>query len=256
MSNKIGTTEPKSIKIWSTAVKKVYLWSTQVRPTWWTPWANTLCYYTFDNTLADASWNHADASNMSSCTFTAAYTWSTKKVLNKPSWSYIKLPSTFLQTAVSTYTMIFWFKSTQSWAIWLMWCNSSSDYDWNVQADIDRTWLGFLYWRTYNKRRQAINTNTYRDGNWHLLSIRRWTWDVIIWVDKNFTTTYYLNTPSNYSIWWNWVNWWIWTRSTYSSDINTASIFQLWDFITEDKCWSDAEIEAYIDQTKWDYWIS
>lgn len=232
-----------------TEPKKIYI---RVDEQWWQPWANTLCYYTFDNTLADESWNHADASNMSSCTFTSAYTWSSKRVLNKPNWSYISLPSTFLQTAVSTYTMLFWFKSSQSSAVWLMWCNTN-DYDWNVLADIDYPWFGFLYWRTYDKRRQAVNTSTYRDGNWHLLSIRRWTWDVIVWVDKNFTTTYYVNTPSNYSIWWNGVNWWIGTRS--SGDINTSSIFQLWDFITEDKYWSDAEVETYIDQTKWNYWL-
>ena len=224
---------------------------------WWQPWANTLCYYTFNDTLADASWNHANASNISSCTFTAAYTWSTKKVLNKPNWSYISLPATFLQTAVSTYTMLFWFKSSQSSAVWLMGCNSSSDYDWNVEADIDHTWIGFLYGRTYSYRRQAKNTSTYRDWNRHLISIRRWTWDVIVWVDKNFTTTYYINTPSNYSIWGNGISWWIWTRSTDSGWwIHTTSVFQLWDFITENKYWSDAEVEAYIDQTKDLYGVS
>lgn len=223
----------------------------------WQPWANTLCYYSFDDTLADWSWNHSDASNISSCTFTPAYTGSTKKVLDKPNWSYIELPSTFLQTAVSEYTMLFWFKSSQSWAVWLMWCNSSSDYPWNVQADIDHTWFGFLYWRTFANRRQAVNTSTYRDGNWHLLSIRRGTWDVIMWVDNNFTTTYYTNTPSNYSIWGNSINWWIWTRSTDSGWwIQTTSVFQLWDFITEDKYWTDQEIQDYYNQTKSLYGIS
>ena len=76
-----------------TEPKKIYI---RVDEQWWQPWANTLCYYTFDNTLADASWNHANASNVSSCTFTGAYTWSTKKVLNKPNWSYISLPATIL----------------------------------------------------------------------------------------------------------------------------------------------------------------
>lgn len=234
----------------------VYWWWGWWGGWWWTPWVNTLCYYSFNNTLADESWNHADASNMSSCTFTSAYTWSSKRVLNKPNWSYISLPSTFLQTAVSTYTMLFWFKSSQSSAVRLMWCNTNSDYDWNVLADIDHPWFGFLYWRTYAKRRQAANTSTYRDGNWHLLSIRRGTWDVIVWVDNNFSTTYYINNPSDYSIWGNGTSWWIWTRSTDYANINTSSIFQLWDFITEKVYWDDDKLESYYDQTKADYWIS
>jgi hypothetical protein len=223
---------------------------------WWQPWAHTLCRYTFDNTLADASLNHADASNISSCTFVEAYTWSTKKVLNKPSWSYISLPNTFLQTAVSTYTMLFWFKSSQSSAVWLMWCNSSSDYPWNVTANIDYTWLGLLYWRSFSSRRMAVNSSTYRDWNWHLISIRRWTWDVMVWVDNNFSTTYYINNTSNYSIWGNGISWWIGTRSTDSGWwIQTTSIFQLWDFIVEDKFRADQELSDYYDLIKWNYWL-
>lgn len=227
--------------------------------TWWQPWANTLCRYTFDNILADASLNHADASNISSCTFVEAYTWSTKKVLNKPSWSYISLPATFLQTAISEYTMIFWFKSTQTSQEWLMGCNSSSDYDWSVLGWIDDNAykkFGFLYGRTYPYRRIARNASTYRDGNWHLMSIRRWTWDVIIWIDKNYTTTYELNTPIDYSIWWNWVKRWIGTRSTDSGWwIQTTSVFQLWDFITENKYRTDQELSDYYNLTKWNYWL-
>ena len=235
----------------------VYWWWGWGGGWWWTPWENTLCWYKFDNNLVDSSWNHSNASNISSCTFVDAYTWSSKRVLNKPNWSYISLPSTFLQTAVSTYTMLFWFKSSQSGWQWLMGCNTNSDYDWNAIADIDHTWFSFVYWRTYANRRQAVNASTYRDGNWHLLSIRRWTWDVIIWVDKNFTTTYKLNTPQDYSIWWNWVSRGIGTRSTISGGwILTTSVFQLWDFITEDIYWDDTKLEDYYDQTKADYWIS
>lgn len=49
--------EPKSIKIWTTAIKKVMLGSTQIRPAWWTPWANTILYYSFDGNVNDLSWN-------------------------------------------------------------------------------------------------------------------------------------------------------------------------------------------------------
>ena len=240
-------------------VKKIYKWvnwvEKQIYPAGWNPWANTVCYYSFDNTLADWSWNHADASNISSCTFTEAYSWSTKKVLNKPNWSYISLPSTFLQTAISEYSMIFWFKSTQTSEVWLMGCNGSNNiwgYPWNVLGWVDgngRFW--FLYGRDYYYRRIAYNQSTYRDGNWHLLSIRRWTGDVIIWIDTNYTTTYILNTPQNYSIWWSWIRWWIWTRSTNSGWwIQTTSVFQLWDFITENKYWTDSDLTSYYNQTK------
>lgn len=249
------------ISIWNSEISTatgIYCGSRKLRP-WeippFVPWANTLCWYKFDNDLVDSSGNQANATNVSSCTFTAAYSWSTKKVLNKPNWSYISLPSTFLQTAVSTYTMIFWFKSSDTWAKWLMGCNSSSDYSWNVQADIDNTWFGLLYGRTYSNRRQALNTSTYRDGSRHLMSIRRWTWDVIMWVDKNFTTTYKFNSTSDYSIWWSWYAWGIWTRSTISSDINTSAVFQLWDFITENVYRDDTKLEAYYDQTKSNYWL-
>ena len=231
-------------------IKKVYLGRKQIYPDWWNPWENTLWYYTFNNTWEDTTGDNADASNISSNTFVEAYSWSSKKVLNKVSGSYVTLPATVMSTTPSRWTMLFRFKTSNTSNV--RWAEAqTSEYRWTIWLWIDGYWLSMQHWGSYGNRRMAYNTaKNFRDWVWHLITFSSDNSDVIVWIDTNFSTQYRLNTTSDYSI-----GAWVYNIGSRASWASNTSTFQMWDFILENRSRTEQEKINYYNQTKWNYWL-
>ena len=240
-------TEPKSIKIWTTEIKRVTIrpngTEKQIRPAWWTPWANTMCYYSFDNTLADGAWRYNNATN----TWTTFTTVGNRKVLNITSNTYVTLP---ISDRWNLFTILFWFNTTDS-KKWLWWPSySAQDYPWTMEF-VDDNYMSIQYWWNYATRREAYNTTNFRDGNWHLISFtsnNNQNW--IVWVDTNFTTSYKNNNTTNYYFWWGSIT--LGRRAPSDASSITA---KMGDFIIENKERTAQEVSDYYNQTKWNYWL-
>lgn len=226
-------TEPKAIKIWSTDIKKVMLWSTQIRPTWWTPWANTMIYYEFDWNLNDSSWNNRNWMGGWTITYWTNYA-------DLTSWK-IAVPNLTLPVWC---TISFWFK-----------CNSTS---WQWMVDMINNSQNKIVYRlqmSTNKFNATSDFPSYQwwanlwpyDTSWHHSVAVFGTDNIRYYYDNTLIATHTkwsgsVTTGGNYiGAGWNgtWVNPWLYA----------------WYFIVEDKWWTAQEISDYYNLTKWNYWL-
>ena len=219
-------------------LSKIYVGQTQVRPKpWFTPWANTLAYLKLENDANDSSWNshNGTASNI---TYTTLSTW--KKVATFAGNSTIVLNSSLFSSWVFTcniYVYWTWFGTSELNVI--MW-NANSDSQWYYS---DHYW-GTLRWCVNNT---IIQNTGYVTDTWFL-----------------YTITHDGSTIRMYK------NWSLLTTVSYSWTTYTVRNFYLWyraygndrywkwymsEFICENRVWSDADISAYYNKTKWNYWL-
>ena len=239
-------TAPSKIFVGDNEVSKVFVWDTQVRPSgwWWQPWANTILYYSFNNTLNDGSWNNYNLTN-SWTTFVTLN--SDKKVLSveQASATYTWWPNLVWESI----TVSFWFADTAT-RTWLS--NRSYVHLVNDIVQVTHAWpkqnnrlYASVQWQ--NNYEQAP---IYNDTNvWHhvVITFDDSTKQQKEYVDNSLkSTTTYSNwisgTISQIKIWW----------TGYAWEVH----FKIGDVILEDKVWTDQEIEDYYNQTKADYWIS
>ena len=216
-------------------VNKIYVWTNQVRPTWWTPWSNTVFYFPFTNDATDHSWNW----------FTLSNTWTQETI-----WRTFTT-TTALNTATSWKFASVWIKINQRGSWW--------------PSYWDQLMLGMINWNMYYQIVHANNSSEtdvvffwYWSGtrSTKKLNTSLWTW---------YHLAFYSDTN-----WWycylNWVKSTIWTGTPYNSvstrseffndNNSTKSSITLSEVIVENRVRSDSEILEYYNQTKSNYWLS
>ena len=254
MSNKIGTTEPKAIKIWSTAVKKVMLGSTQIRPAWWQPWANTLLYLPLKNDILDHSGNNRTITNNG-----VTISW----------WLWVFDGSSYLDLGtenrtnfqkLTNWTISIWAKRTVDPVSWY-----NSYFIWKAKMH-PATPQNILYWIWYGDDKNLV-AGVFSWNSWSptpvpygsSINIAINTWYNIILVKAWTTKTIYMNGTQAAT----------WTANdTTSTDnipltIGSATYYNSTSYITgnmsdviiEDKARTATEITDYYNLTKWNYWL-
>lgn len=226
-------------------VKRIMLWDKQVRPTWYTPWSNTIAYYKFDWNLNDSSWNSRNLS-MSAWTFSysALTSWAKYVQTNKNAYSTEISDLPFSQSA---YTVSF----RLSYANWISnteWCTVIEMWD---SSNILRP---VLYWaststNTFTVMNTGLSYTPSVSNSWHYYAITldgsntklyvdwvlKWTAS-LPWITAS-TVYFRLNTPK-------------WVTNTKMTSENKLS-----ELIFENQTWNLDDVLNYYNQTKSNYWL-
>ena len=245
MSIYVWTSKIKNIYVWTTPVKAVYVWTQQVRPSWWTPWTNTLAYYplTSTTTTQDKSWNNRNLTN-SWVTF-GTYKWVDCAYSSMSSKLY---NSSFItnQQNITALVWIYYVWNGYSWngnynqTVWRWWQSSSENF-WPYIDNLNSPWRlvcspGGFWGITLTSdsvwKHCAITYDyTNKIGKMYI----DWTF---IWQNTNATPPY-------------WTYFWLWGGRW------STSCFYWWlsEAIIENKIWTAQEILDYYNQTKSKYWL-
>lgn len=215
----------------------------------WTPWANTLAYWTLDNKLTDETWNYD---------------------LTLQNW-------TFTQLASWRYVLSLEATSTKSWASYTWWPDlRSKNLTWNlwIKDTASRSWFNdwtYIYLLNWTANILNIVHSWPSQGDkiyWVLWNYNNYndapTYNDTVWHNVVFTfnnTTYVLNEyidgalkcTTTLSWWVSNTTWIIYIGKTWYN--NTAHLM-VWATIIEDKERTAQEVSDYFDQTKADYWVS
>ena len=219
------------------SIKKVYLGSTQIRPTWWQPWANTVCYFPLESDFVDVT------SNQYTLTW---YNWAVIWNLNGVNCLDLTSSGSYLEGTVS----------------WLpQWANVRTNM---FRVYWTSTWSKppYQYWQSWLYKWDVIYTNnpiSWSNYWWTIwtVSATTWTWyHVAVTIDGSTSQSVYIN----------------WQLANSGTEIvnTTWDTLYLWrciwdytylwgylgDFIVEDRVWTAQEVEDYYNLTKWKYWIS
>lgn len=217
----------------------MYIWSQKVRPIQWTPWADTLCYYEFDNDLTDSSWNGHDLSvRTGSVSYWTDASWWKYAYFNKSTWTYAY--NWFPQVEISALTLSYWWKPKQIFTsgneLSLGYTTTGND----ILLAFNRSiWI----WATITEYSATIDT-------WYHIVWVIWWWQIKFYINWELIGT----TSDSHS----------WTASTKlvinnAWDTNSSSFANnnyISKLIIETKSWSAQDVADYYDLTKWDYWIS
>lgn len=143
-------------------------------------------------------------------------------------------------------TVSFWLKfdditTTTWWADWrqIIWQVGSEEWVWQLRAN---TWSSNVWVINWN------NKNTTFDTSWHNICLTLDNWTITLykdWVQEAQQTSTTITSSWNLYIWWN--TYW------YNGTHKRALRWKMCDVIFEDKIWSVAEINAYYNQTKWNF---
>lgn len=218
------------------------------------PNANTVAYWPLNSTTTvnDQSWNWYNLTQHSwwfttidwvSCFYTNAWSWS----------GYLDLTSaSLIPTWDAARTILFWIRST--------WYSSSRPtYCFNYWWSDQETWFNVFISAT---TRRSLSTNNTTITWWNTqfntrqLIVATSSWNTfylyVDWAHKQTATTtqYNINTSAVSS----WLPLVLMRR--WGSYTNTQSDWYLSEVIIENRQRSDAEITAYYNHTKWNYWIS
>ena len=222
-------------------VKKIYVWTTKVRPSWWTPWANTLIYYPLTSNLVDQMGNGNTGTMHWTCTFDS----NTGIHVTWKSSNYVTWLSNWINNRNLFTLNVRWkLDSSQNWS-YLLWystgtgstqCLNISGWNWEIHWDI-----------RFTDGTTSQSVITY-NSNWHnycFVCSNGTCKAYIDWVLKDTkSTSAYTNNVSTMELWWGWTYW-----SGRSWD------WYIKDFIVETVAWSDAEISDYYNLTKSNYWL-
>jgi hypothetical protein len=118
------SSELSKIYVWSNEVSAVYVGTQQVYPAGWKPWANTIAYYTFNNTLNDSSWNNRNLTWTWS--FVDGWPWKVYQVTN----AYCD-DNAFNIYWTNPFTKCVWVRITQmpsSWSNTIMWVQAPNNW--------------------------------------------------------------------------------------------------------------------------------
>jgi hypothetical protein len=224
-------------------LKNAYIWEV------WTPWANTVWYWTFDDRdasqITDFSWKGNNLTWWTMPTYTqVSWTNYAGNYANVSSWA---VPNKSFWTMNEPMTVLVWVMVTATWQKYVSYFWTSSSYYQN----------SLIYW--YNSWQfEYYEDKTYQGTK--RVTIKSWvslnTW-YLIWYTRNWTsvTTYC-----------NWVAWW---TTTWHSDTSNKTFYlwnsnawwserfwgKIWECIVENKVRTDEEVSDYYNQTKFNYWL-
>lgn len=204
----------------------------------WTPWANTLAYFPFNDDLLDHSWNWVTLSNTSYLSKQAlGYKW---QFSQGNTWNNIYAKFTDWN---AKFISIWYNVISSSWNSGILglekyWYVAYNPTHWNssiswkivVFANSSRTIWASVAWMSFNA--------------WHHLTIWFDGSKILISKDGEQVTLY---NWSGYNFW-NGVN-------IVGGGNNTNLQCLVSEFICESECWSAAEISNYYNQTKSSYWL-
>lgn len=202
---------------------------------YWSPNANTIAYFPFEEDQLDHSWNWLTINN----------------TLTKETIGY-SLTQAMSNTFVANSTFIkfvwCWYIvnsiNSSSYALGILWTTNlggSVYYAWNPTSS-QRNKILTYQWSNFSV---VWNTDWMSYYNWHYLAFSFYNW--VLYVCKDWVVTVQYNwTPYDY--WdcniglmqkWSWVNF----KITYSN------------LIAESEWWSEEEIVNYYNKTKSTYWL-
>lgn len=248
---------PSKIFIGDTQVSKVFMWDTQVRPTWWggwwTPWVNTIWYYTMDNDIINQALSQYATfpdGTLNTATFSTTQThWNNTYSLYCDGSTYAYLPaSSEFEFGTNDFTISCWvYSETNSWTYAWFISNSMWPYpDSNKAYRISDRFNGsnsYNFCWDWDDLRQNISTwismyNTW----WHNCIITRVSGIFHIYLDGNELATITIRTDKgiwvngNIAFWYNLID------STYSR-------VYLNDVIFENRWWSAQDVSDYYQAT-------
>lgn len=233
-------------------VKKIYIGTNQVRPYRFNPWANTLAYYTFNNTMNNYSGLSYPDWVLNTAQFsTTQKHWNNEYSLycNGSTYAYLPASSLFewgssdrtisvwLYSLTNTWQYT-WFMSNYAWAtpnyaLLRKWWRLSDRFNnsnqlnfcWNAWSNSD-IWVDVTWWPSLY--------NTW----WHNVVFTRISWVIKIYLDgelkltnSSYTTnSMWLN--NNINLWWNRAD-------------NAYSNVYMNDLIIEDRWWTEQEVADY-----------
>ena len=237
-------------------VNKIRVGTQQVRPSWWTPWSNTLFYLPLESDTTDHSWRNI-ATNPSNITYWTL--WGVNCAIANGSSSIITfneilsswltewtvsvlLYKNYEDTSSDDYKNILYYRVTNMWFVWI-----DSEYNW--------WWLNYrrIWWYVANRWNAYITSN---------LSYR---WHHLLFTFNNSVAKYYIDgnkiseeASSTSRVWWYWEWTWWNTRSIFKWNPSANSYWKWWarEIIFEKKMWSESDIVKYFNKIKSQYWIS
>lgn len=224
-------------------------------PEWWKPWANTIAYWTLDNTLNDSSWNNRNLTMSWSLSFVND-TGLSRKVLY---CTWIQASNNYVYAAsiswVSTITINIWNKSLISFSNYRNLFTTSLDNNLWIRTEESNSWyMQLMTWNGNNYQTFRVTLSNADHQKWHLLSV---TFD-----NSNWELKWYINWTINVtgtSSYYNLSNWlkkfslWVWYWT--SEGVNRYFNGYIWEVVLEDKVRTADEISDYFNLTKWDYWL-
>jgi hypothetical protein len=228
MSIYTWTSEIKNIYVWTTPAKAVYVWTTKVRPSWWTPWSNTVLYYPFKDDILDKAW------------------WTSISV----SWTKKNIWYQFSTTGiVNLNNSDVWCKFISVWAE----LNWKASWNYHVQSPCTNYWIilynYYSYWSPqYQKKYQAYtNSSTIVSSNEYSLTDNQW-YHLAYWWDGSKVYWYI-----------NWSKIWEYTTSSiyYYNKVQLLREMTITysELIWETEMWSWDKILSYYNSTKSNYWL-
>lgn len=216
----------------------------QIRPTWWTPWANTILYFPLENDAIDvannvsltSSWttNYTTVGWVKSAEFTKSNWLYNNSVAILPQWDVAKTLSMWIymkgKNAGRYWPVMFW-TDAQWQTFWIAWYINTDNIcltRWwstsSVYTPAQNTWINLIC--TYspsNKRNLYVNWNSTPIITWNTTAPTEWNLLCIgssigMWASEQF--------------YWN-----------------------LSNVIIENKERTTQEVSDYYNLTKWNYWL-
>jgi hypothetical protein len=203
----------------------------KIRPTQWTPWANTIAYWKFENNLNDSSGNGNNLTAMSSSYSYA--TWVSGDCCSTTwwFWAWTQLTDSIFAW---NFTLMFFIKlSNVPSIIRMMWC--TWDYT-NIQYE---SWLWGLQWFNHVS---SWRTSWYWNptaNTWQHIAI---TWDGTSYTAYLDWATMTKTQQGTVSQWWD----------DFYLFSNNSSVSVQWiegcldEVIIEDKIWTQQKIQDYL----------
>lgn len=211
----------------------------------WQPWANTLVYYEFNNSLSDSSGNNIDLTNQ----WTISYTSNPNAVVL---WSSNYLYATsFSDDWEHDWTLNVWVNITSrsSWPSFIASAWTNNSYAMVIPCISSGGYTQFsIYWEDNigtiptNKNTWYNIVYTYKYSTMNYKTYVNWVKDL----DGTLNQQYSI--PSSYL--------YIWAMANELAQTDFRLKWELSKYILEDKERDATEISDYFDLTKWDYWIS
>lgn len=221
----IGNKEVKEIYLGNKKVSEVYLWEKKIRPvvSKWSPTANTLVYYPFKE-------NNADQMGRTSLSPRPQRKWEIWYSFNKKTIYTPKVSAKFASYRIKPWVV----NASQFLSVWVIeewytsflmghpdmdgYANSVQTFDWT-------NWYKVKLNLEANKRYHLAYGN---DGEKTVVYVNGEQKIIRTWPPAPF----------------------IWYES-----ILTSTTSELYDFILESKAWTPEEVQAYYNQTKWQFWL-
>ena len=226
-------------------IKRILVGTNQVRPSWWTPWANTIAYYPLTENLNDYS-GHWYNWSFSSWTITYQNGYAT---LNSAS---ITFNGSNWYKYNDNLTICYWWRRKSTWNIWISiwWWNWPSPYDKGWWLQIYSYSSSWWIWAEHVNYTSGSTPSNYSTGIASFDTTNRHLW-VVTYNNSTQKMTLYINLQQVKQ-----VSAGSWTRLPY-----WAIVWQGWsnwdmsNIIFENKARTAQEISEYYNQTKSNYWL-